>query len=106
TPSAAFTRDTRARLYTIDVEAVRRLGGDVWKVDATGGVRHASLELASNLTGTGAPGGGDIQIGNSAIGSSFDGTGLTGALIGRRQLGNSRAHLFTGVRGSVLWGDS
>lgn len=105
-PSFAFGRDTQARMYSIDVEAVRRLGGDLWKVDATAGVRHASLDLNSDLSGVGFPAINTLQIGESNVGSSFEGTGLTGALIGRRQIGSSNASLFTSARGSVLFGDS
>lgn len=104
--SAAILTESGMRLYTIDVEAVRNIHGDVWKVDATGGVRHASLDMNSGVSVTGVSGAGDFATATAGSGSSFDGTGLTGALIGRRQLGSSRASLFTSARGSILFGDA
>jgi hypothetical protein len=109
TPAApvALLSESGLRLYTIDVEAVRHIRRENWKIDATGGVRHGSLDMNSAVSAAGVfNGGADFASSTAASGSSFDGTGLTGALIGRRQLGSSRASLFTSARGSVLWGDA
>jgi hypothetical protein len=105
-PSAGLTSEDDARLYTIDVVAIRSIQGEVWKVDALAGVQHAQIDINSDLQGIGTPVAGALQVGTSSTGSNFDGTGLTTGLIGRRQLGNSAAHLFASARGSLLWGES
>jgi hypothetical protein len=87
--------------YTIDLEYTRRGQHGCWDILGSFGVRNASIqrdEFAVNyvsVTGN--------QL-SSHFQSEFNGTGLTGALEGRRPLGNCGLNFYGNIRGSVLWG--
>jgi hypothetical protein len=103
---ATITDAGRVEMYTIDVEAIRSLRPGKWKIDGTIGARHASMGVDSSLTAFGVFTSGNFVNMTLANGSSFDGTGVTSALVVRRQLGDSRAWLFVSGRGSQMWGQS
>jgi hypothetical protein len=98
--------DQHVRMYTIDVELNRKIvtQGD-WKLDGAFGVRHGSFDINDTASTAAAFSVNDFSSSSISTGSGFDGTGLTTALTGRHQLGNSRAHLFASGRSSLLWGD-
>ena len=96
----------RLKLYTTDLEAVRSGYVKNTKVDASFGVRYASVETGgSNATASIL--GQDLITASALTNSSFNGTGLTGGLTGRTQVRNcSNLYWIWSARGSVLWGDS
>ena len=102
----ALGADSRIKMYTTDLEVIRSGQRGDWKLDGSAGVRHASLDVASSLSAAALFPAASFAQSNSSSSSSFDGTGLTSALVGRRQLGDSNAHLFASARGSILWGDA
>jgi hypothetical protein len=92
--------------YDADLEVDRAFDWGCWKVDGIVGARHASLDVNSHLST-----GGTFTTSNFAEldlsdGSGFEGTGVTYAILVRRQIGNSHANLFFGARGSNLDGRS
>ncbi len=91
-------------LYTFDLEAVRRFTPGVWKVDGILGARHASYNSFASSTTFGVFTTGNFINLLLSNGSSFDGTGLTTGLTGRRSIGNTCASLFVSGRGSYMWG--
>ncbi|MFO0883378.1 MAG: hypothetical protein U0894_04205 [Pirellulales bacterium] len=92
------------KFYTLDVEAVRRFTPGAWKVDGTFGARHASFDSNAASTAFGVFTTGNFINVRLSNGSSFDGTGVTSAVLGRRALGDSCVSLFVGGRGSHMWG--
>lgn len=98
--------ESRIRMYTTDIEAVRSGTRGLWKLDASGGVRHALLDINSGVETAAFFNGTDFASAVASTGSGFEGTGLTGALTGRRRINDSNAFLFASARGSVLWGDA
>lgn len=96
----------RLKLYTTDLEVTRRGMYNCTKLDASFGVRYASLDasganaaISTDILTTG--------IATAYSASSFNGTGITGALQGRTPVSCcSNLHYFWNVRGSVLWGSS
>lgn len=103
---ATITDTSRVRLSTIDIEGIRSFTTASWKVDASLGVRHASLEAQSAVVAFGVFTTGNFVNVALSNGSSFDGTGMVAGLIGRRQIGDTPASLFLGARGSALWGNT
>jgi hypothetical protein len=101
---ATITEFDRARLYTIDVEAIRSFTPGAWKVDGTIGVRQAKIFADARVDAFGVFTTGNFVNLSLSNGFKFDGTGATSALIVRRQIGNSNAHFFLSGRGSHLWG--
>ncbi|MGI8981927.1 MAG: hypothetical protein ACR2FY_22065 [Pirellulaceae bacterium] len=101
---ATKTEFDRARLYTIDIEAIRSFTPGKWKIDGTIGARQASILTDAKIDVFGVFTTGNFVNMSLSNGFKFDGAGVTSALIGRRQIGQSNAHLFLGVRASQLWG--
>lgn len=98
------TEVSHTRLYTIDIEGVRHFTPGKWKLDGTFGARHGSIGTDSNVTVFGVVTSGNFVNLLLANGANFHGTGMTTSLTGRRQIGDSAASLFLGVRASELWG--
>jgi hypothetical protein len=98
--------DSRVEAYAADLEVDREFGWGCWKVDSIVGARHALLDVNSHLSTSGV-----FTSSNSAQldlsdGSGFEGTGITYAILVRRQIGNSHANFFCGARGSNMDGRS
>ena len=97
----------RLKMYNIDLEVTRRVLRGAWKLDASGGVRYAALETEGAAATTGFfNNNDDLAFASASGGSEFHGTGITGALSGRRQIRCSNAQFFWNARGSFLWGDA
>jgi hypothetical protein len=101
-----YTEVDMAKLYSIDLEAIRSFRPGKTKIDASLGTRHASLDVDSQVHAFGV-----ITTGNFANlflsnGCAFDGTGMTSGLTIRRQIGDSPVSFFLGARGSKMWGHS
>ena len=94
------------RVYTTDLEFTRKGHYNCTKLDASFGVRYASLDSSGSATALST----DIQTLGAAAAysaSSFNGTGITGGLQGRTPINCcSNLHYFWNVRGSVIWGSS
>ncbi len=102
----AASESTHIRLYTADLEAVHSFAPGQWKLDAGGGIRHASLGIATNLVAAADFAGNNLASSELRNETSFDGTGLTAALAAGRRIGGSSAHLFLSGRSSMLWGSA
>ena len=87
--------------YTIDLEYTRRGQHGCWDVLGSFGVRNASLQRWQGSSNFDQLSGLTLATSND---NSFDGTGLTFALEGRRPLGREGLNFYGNVRGSVLWG--
>jgi hypothetical protein len=92
--------------YDADLEVDRAFDWGCWKVDGTVGARHASLDVNSHLSTGGVFTSGSFANLDLSDGTSFEGTGVTYAIMVRRQLGNSHANFYFGARGSNLDGRS
>lgn len=101
---ASIYNVSSVELYTIDVEAVRKFTPGAWKIDGIFGARHASYNSYNSTHSFGVYTTGNFVNLLLANGSSFDGTGLTTGLTGRRAIGNTCASLFVSGRGSYMWG--
>lgn len=101
---ATITEFDRARLYTIDLEAVRHFTPGMWKLDGTVGARQARIFADARIDAFGVFTTGNFVNLSLSNGFKFDGTGITGSLTGRRQIGDSNAHLFLSGRASHMWG--
>lgn len=103
---ATKTEFDRARLYTIDLEAIRSFAPGNWKIDGTIGARQAQIFADAKIDTFGVFTTGNFVNLSLSNGFKFDGTGVTSALIGRRRIGGSSASLILGARASQLWGRS
>jgi hypothetical protein len=94
-------------LNTIDLEVTRNFCyGCNGNGLATFGVRHARADRNGSLDFIGETPDG-VFASFARFGQSFEGTGLTGSLSAIKPIYcGSCVHLFCGVRGSILWGDS
>lgn len=101
---ATKTEFDRARLHTVDIEAIRSFTPGNWKLDGTFGARQASIFTDAKIDVFGVFTPGNFVNLSLSNGFKFDGAGVTSALIGRRQIGQSNAHLFLSARASQLWG--
>ena len=74
---------------------------------ASFGVRHAELQQSSYLAASDVDSvTGEISSGWARTRHNFGGTGLTGALVGKRPIGCKNFNLFYSLRASVVWDDS
>lgn len=104
---ATFRRTSQAEMYTIDLEAVRSFRNDSkWKIDGSLGARHGSIFVFENLLTFGVFTTGNFVNLTLEDSFRFEGTGGTGGLTARRQIGDTNMSLFLGVRGSVLRGET
>lgn len=101
---ATFGATNHAQLQTFDIEGIRTFTPGRWKLDGSLGARYGSFDVDSAVTGFGVFTSGNFINLAFSNGTQFSGTGITGGLLARRQLGNSCAHVFLGARGSALWG--
>jgi hypothetical protein len=99
-----YTETDTAKLYSIDLEAVRSFNPGRTKIDTTFGARQASLDVDSLFHAFGVITTGNFVNLNLSNGCAFDGAGITSALTARRQIGDSCAWLYAGGRGSKMWG--
>ena len=95
-----------ARLYYIDIEAIRSAYIGKTKIDTSIGARHGSIDVDSELFGFGVITTGNFANINMSNGCAFDGTGLVGGIMFRRQLGDGPLSIFLGGRSSRMWGHS
>jgi hypothetical protein len=89
-----------------DLEVDRGFACGPWKIDGAVGVRHATIDLASHLATSGTFTAGNTAALNLSDSSDFEGTGVTYAIVVRRQIGESHWQLFASARGSNLAGES
>ncbi len=101
---ATFEQSDSAHLYTVDLELVRSFDPWGWKVDAMAGVRAAHIDASSDFLAFGVFTTGNFINLTLQNGFEFDGVGGTGALVGRRQIGDSPFSLVLGGRFSYLSG--
>ena len=101
---ATFEQNDTAHLYTADLELVRSFDPWGWKLDAMAGVRAAHIDASSDFLAFGVFTTGNFINLTLQNGFEFDGAGGTGALVGRRQFGDSPFSLFLGGRFSYLGG--
>lgn len=101
-----YTETDIVKMYSMDIEAIRSFHPGQTKIDASIGARHASIDVDSQLHAFGVITTGNFTNLNLSNGCAFDGTGITTALVARRQLGSSPFSLFIGGRGSQIWGHS
>jgi hypothetical protein len=92
--------------YVVDLEATKRVcrGCSEWL--GSFGVRHVGLGYSAEGTFLNVATGVDSDMTTEDLSRRFDGTGLTGALEGRRPFGDGDLALVWSVRGSVVWGDN
>ena len=91
----------------VDEEVTRRLRLDLWCLTGSVGIRSAEIERsdlfnirAVDLVSDTA------SVSISDVLRSFEGTGVTFAVDGRRPLGGSHVAAIFNARGSVLWGSN
>jgi hypothetical protein len=101
---ATIEQSDNARLFTADLEVIRSFDPWGWKIDASGGVRFAHVDAASDFLAFGVFTSGNFINLTLQNGFEFDGVGGTGALVGRRQIGDSPFSLILGGRFSYLGG--
>ncbi len=104
-----FSTDTmtdRMEASAIDIEAIRRFSPGKWKVDGLVGARYVGYSTEAVLRSFGVFTTGNFVNMSLSNGCSFNGTGVTYGLNGRRQLGDSRWHVFLSGRGSNIDGRS
>lgn len=109
TPLATFgtyTETDTLQMYSIDLEVVRSFNPGKTKIDTTFGARNAAIDVDSLFHAFGVITTGHFANLNLSNGCAFDGTGITSAVNFRRQVGDSCAWWFMGVRGSKMWGHS
>jgi hypothetical protein len=93
-------------LSVIDLEVTKRgcCGSTEWL--GSFGARHVELEYDYQGTFLDFATGVNGRAMTEDVSREFDGTGITGALEGRRPFGNGRLAFLWNLRGSVLWGDN
>jgi hypothetical protein len=100
----------RFNAFTTDLEITRQFCRGCWAGQVAFGVRHAELDFDSCLRADRVfdfvPLEDDPFVsGMAGASNQFQGTGLTFALLAKRPI-TSKAYLFCGLRGSVLWGEA
>lgn len=96
--------DGQVEMYTTDLEGVRSFQLGRWKIDGTCGARYASFYSETSLNAFGVFSSGNFsQLYFNSL-SSFEGAGVTGSLMMRRQLGDSHWSIYLSGRGSGLGG--
>ena len=94
------------RLYTWDLEAQRRIQGELWTLYGFGGLRYGSVQNNRTLAITQFTPDNGLTAG-AVANQRFNGIGLTGGLYGTRPLGCCEGpwKLFLSNRYSFLWGN-
>jgi hypothetical protein len=95
--------EVELNMYSVDFEALKRIEGERWGLQATLGARHASFSRQRILSGI------NTAIGNPFVffidqDTTFQGTGITGSLEATRRLGATPWRIFVNGRGFGLWG--
>ncbi len=107
TTGAGVSTGERLEAYTLDAEVTRRFELGCWDLLGSFGFRHAQLDSGNQLTSATffAPA---VSATSAAFSSQeFEGNGITFSLFGKRQIfEGSGLHVYFGLRGSALWGDS
>jgi hypothetical protein len=90
-------------MYSVDVEAMKVLQGNLWSLQATLGARHASFSRRRIVAGI------NTAINNPVTffidqDTTFEGTGITGSLEVTRRIGATPWRIFVNGRGFGLWG--
>lgn len=95
-----------AKLYNIDIEAMRCFKRGIWELDGTIGARYASYYADARAFATGVFTTGNFINLSYFNSNKFTGTGITSSLTARRPIRNTCASLFVTGRGSHAWGTS
>jgi len=95
----------RFKAETIDLEATRFFCLGASRNVVSFGVRYAELKQRDCLAVFEAVEGEGLYTGYAASGQQFSGVGFTMGLTGLKPIGCKNAHIFYGLRGSVLWDD-
>ena len=107
-----FTLTDTLRVYTTDLEAVRRLGPECWSLYASFGVRHAGFRANSSIWQSGIfvdtpQDDTTVASAQAATNRAFNGAGLTSGVWGEIPVTPCSCLSYVwGWRTSLLWGNT